>query len=44
MMAFLYYNANVDELTNKEMIADVLVTHEKISRDIKDILSRKGIY
>ena len=42
-MAFLYLNANIDELTDKEMIADVLITHEKISRDIKEILLRTGI-
>lgn len=42
-MAFLYHNANIDELTDKEMIADVLITHEKISRDIREILLRTGI-
>ena len=42
-MAFLYHNRNIDELSDKEMIADILITQEKMSRDIKDILFKTGI-
>lgn len=42
-MAFLYHGKTSDQLTDKEMVADVLITHEKMSRDIKEILLRTGI-
>ena len=42
-MAFLYLGEDYKELSDEQMITDVLVTHNKISADIRDILWSEGI-
>ena len=42
-MAFLYREKDYEKLSDEQMIIDVLVTHNKISADIRDILWSKGI-
>lgn len=37
-MAFVYRNKDYNQLSNKQMIADVLITHNKITADIRNIL------
>ena len=43
-MAFMYHGRTTDELTDKEMIADVMMTQTKINDDIREILTRTGYF
>ena len=42
-MGFLYRNQNYKELTDEQMITDVLITHNKITADIRNILWETGV-
>lgn len=42
-MAFIYRNKNYEELNDAQMITDVLITHNKITADIRNILWSEGI-
>lgn len=42
-MGFLYRNKDYKELTDEQMIADVLITHNKVTADIRDILWKTGV-
>ena len=42
-MAFINYGEDYSQLNDEQMITDILVTHNKITADIRDILWKKKI-